>query len=133
MYAGEQAPVHSQRRLGRNVADVRQRPTDLRPRPRLGDGSPAFHLLRLSLLGLLVAAHVVALAIRGKVTLPGGVVPISFADGFRLADLVRAVAERLRGGKPAAADRRGFCAESDGVGLVAEALDEPGHEWIPCL
>src|SRR5687768_15193647 len=82
----------------------------------------------LSLPRLLVAANVEGLVIRREVTLSGIVVPISLADGFRLADRVRAVAEWLRGGKPAAADGRGFPAHGDRIGRAAKALDEPGHD-----
>jgi hypothetical protein len=52
----------------------------------------------LSRLRVLVAANVVDLAVRGIVTRAGVVVPVKLADLFRLADRVRAVAERLRGG-----------------------------------
>src|SRR5687767_1020113 len=71
-----------------------------------GFGAQLCALGHLSRLGLLVAANVIAFAARSSVTLSRVVVPVELARLFRLADLVRPVAERLRGGEPAAADRR---------------------------
>jgi hypothetical protein len=58
------------------------------------------------------------------------VVPIELGGFFRLADLARAIAERLRAGQPASANGLGFAADISGAGGrpgCCEQQPEPDH------